>query len=285
MKSSASRTARGVALIRAIEMRRPAEERITADPYAAAFVSPAAIQSMRLVNRLGVWRLIGVEQMVTFALLRERFIEELMRREAGRELEQVVVLGAGFDTRAYRMPELAGIPIFEVDHPSTQVAKRDALRGVVDPLPPCIHMVAVDFNTDDLGQRLRSAGYDPLRRTLFVWQGVIMYLTPEGIDATLRFIAGQAVENSVLVFDAMQSNALSSGSPLRLMTAMMGERLTFTIDSDMLPSFLAQRGLELMETVDGTALRSRVPEAHRRPVATRAMIAVARVPAAGSFEA
>ena len=70
---------------------------------------------------------------MNFAVVRERYVEELMAREAVAGLDQIVILGAGFDTRSYRLPGLGNIPVYEVDHPVTQAAKRKALNGVVEP--------------------------------------------------------------------------------------------------------------------------------------------------------
>lgn len=128
-------TARGVALVRAIEMTRPEGERVSSDPYAEHFVSPLTVQFMRAVATLGINRLTGVEGLMNFAMAREQYIHELMARELRGGIEQMVILGAGFDTRAYRISEAAGVPVFEVDHPVTQVAKREALSGVVGPCP------------------------------------------------------------------------------------------------------------------------------------------------------
>jgi methyltransferase (TIGR00027 family) len=227
---------------------------------------------------IGLSRLIGVEGMINFALLRERHIEELMRAEARDGIEQVVILGAGFDTRAYRMAELGARPVYEVDHPQTQAAKRAALQSVVDPLPANVRMVAVDFNHDDLGERLRAAGYDRTKRTLFVWQGVIMYLTPEGVAATLGFIAKNSAAGSVLVFDYLYTGGVSGAAPLRLMTGMMGEALTFSLEKGTVGPYLRANGLWLVEDVDGESLGRAYFGARRRPIAAGAAIAIARVP-------
>src|SRR3982751_463975 len=181
-------TARGVALVRALEMQRPEAERITSDPYAARFADPSLLWMTKLTLASGVSNLIGIEAMINFALLRERYVDDVMRTELADGADQIVVLGAGFDTRAYRI-DRPDVVIFEVDHPDTQADKRRALATVVVPFPANVRFVPVNFDTDDLGERLSAAGYDPSRRTVFVWQGVIPYLTQEGVDHTLAFVA------------------------------------------------------------------------------------------------
>ena len=274
-------TARGVAVLRALDMQRPEQRRLAADPYAPYFVNPLTVLATRAALRLGMLRLVGFEPMINFALARERLIGELMDKEATGGVGQIVILGAGFDTRAYRLADGGSVPIFEVDHPVTQRAKRRAIAGVVEPLPVNVRFVAVDFDRDDLGARLRDAGYRDDRRTLFVWQGVIMYLTEDGIDATLGVIANHSASGSLVVFDYMYARLLrrmDGPSPLGLFTHAVGERMSFAIDPDQLGPFLSSRGLELVETFDGAALERRYAgRLQGRGLERHAAIAVARV--------
>ena len=91
----------------------------------------------------------------------------------------MVILGAGLDARAYRFEELKSIKVFEVDHPASQASKIEKVRRVFGELPAHVTYVAVDFNTQTLEKRLPECGYDETRRTLFIWQGVTQYLTPD----------------------------------------------------------------------------------------------------------
>lgn len=268
-------TARGVALVRALETTRPEGERVASDPYAHRFVNPLTVLFMRAVGALGINRLTGIEGLMNFAMARERHIEEVMVRELRDGTEQIVVLGAGFDTRSYRMSEAADVPVFEVDHPVTQAAKREALRGVVDPLPANVRFVGVDFDRDDLGARLHAAGYSEDKRTLFVWQGVIVYLTREGADNTLAFIAKHSAPGSAVVFDSMDSNALSGATGLRVFTSAMGEKVTFGIGLDEIVPWLESRGFRGVEIFDDAAMQRTY--LGRRPIAAGVYIATGRV--------
>src|SRR3569623_3087597 len=176
MKGAAMSTARGVALVRALEMQRPEAERISSDPYAVRFADPVLLRMTKITIASGVSSLVGIEAMMNFALLRERYVDDVMRGELADGAEQIVVLGTGFDTRAYRI-DRPDVVVFEVDHPDTQTDKRSALARAGVQLPSNVRFVAVDFDVDDLGACLRTAGYDPTRRTVFVWQGVVYYLT------------------------------------------------------------------------------------------------------------
>lgn len=270
-------TARGVALVRALEMKLPEAERVSADPYAERFVSPLTIQFMRLVGKLGINRLTGVEGLMNFAMAREQYILDVMVRELQGGIEQIVILGAGFDTRAYRIPEAASVPVFEVDHPVTQTAKREALRGVVDPLPSNVHFVGVDFDHDDLGERLHGSGYRKMARTLFVWQGVIVYLTREGADRTLEFIAKQSRPGSLVVFDSMDSEALkgAGSTGLRFFTSAMGEKVTFGIGLSEIVPFLFERGFADVTVFDHDDMQRNYLGS--RPIAAGVYIATGRV--------
>lgn len=273
-------TARGVALLRALEMLRPQSERISADPYARRFVDPLTLHTTRAMIATGLSNALGLEGMMNFAVVRERHVEDLMQREIAAGLDQIVILGAGFDTRSYRL-RADGIPIYEVDHPVTQVAKRKALQGVVTP-PPNVQFVTVNFDTDDLGERLTASGYDANGLTLFVWQGVIMYLSPDGIDHTLAFIAQNSAPGSVVIFDYMYESLLRrlrGPTAMRFFTRAMGEDITFGIDGDKVEAFLTSRGFGDVANVDGDELTRRYltgPNA-RRPMEREAAIVSARV--------
>lgn len=270
-------TARGVALVRALEMTRSEPERVSSDPYASRFVNPLTVQFMRAVGALGINRLTGIEGLMNFAMAREQYILDVMRRELSAGTEQIVILGAGFDTRTYRLPEAAGIPIFEVDHPVTQAAKREALHGVVDPMPANVRFVGVDFDVDELGARLRAAGYSENRRTLFVWQGVIVYLTREGADRTLDFISRKSAPGSAVVFDSMDSTALegAGATGLRFFTTAMGEKVTFGIGLDEIVGYLESRGFRDVEIFDHDAMQRTY--LGKRSIAAGVYIATARV--------
>ena len=150
-------TARGVALVRAVEMMRSEGERIAEDPNARWFVNPFNVFGLRFMQLTGLDRLIGIAPMLTFAIVREQFIEDIIVAEAKRGLAQVVILGSGFDTRAYRITALKDIPVFEVDHPVTQVQKRAVLQRVVRrPVTPATRSSSLGCDRVGTGIATRS---------------------------------------------------------------------------------------------------------------------------------
>jgi methyltransferase (TIGR00027 family) len=170
------------------------------------------------------------------------------------DITQFVILGAGFDTRAYRLPEQARVRSFEVDTPKTQALKRDLLRKAgVDASE--VTFVAADFEKEDWLARLVDAGFDPGVPALFLWEGVIIYLDREAVESTLRKIASTA-KGSVVVFDYFTTESLDSQAPdwryARATTSAAGEPLKFGIEStppsrERLAELLRSCGLALGE--------------------------------------
>lgn len=125
-----------------------------------------------------------------FVALRSRTAEDVARRAIAEGARQVVVLGAGLDTFGCRAPPVAGLRVFEVDHPATQAEKRRRLHAVGIVPPEALSFAPCDFERQGLGEALTAAGFEAGARTAFLWLGVTPYLTPEAFDATLEFIAG-----------------------------------------------------------------------------------------------
>jgi methyltransferase (TIGR00027 family) len=155
---------------------------------------------------------------------------------------QVVILGAGLDGRAWRMSELSGVTVFEVDHPDTQRDKRaraSALRQTADE----VRFVPVDFQKDALGDALAAAGHDSARATTWVWEGVVMYLAPSDVEATLAAIARRSAPESRLIVVYHSSSLILTivGPVLRA----IGEPLRSTYTSDAMQALLARYGFEV----------------------------------------
>jgi methyltransferase (TIGR00027 family) len=126
-----------------------------------------------------------------FIAARSRFAETAIAAAATRGVRQLVVLGAGLDTFAYRNPH-AGLRVFEVDHPATQVWKRQRLADADIAVPESLRFAAVDFETVSLADGLAAAGFDACAPAIFSWLGVVPYLTEAAVFAALGFIAGLA---------------------------------------------------------------------------------------------
>jgi methyltransferase (TIGR00027 family) len=236
-----------VAAFRAIETRKPEGERIVSDPFAQALIPAGIMFSISMwIVRSGLYERIAPGA-TGFILGRERYIDDYLRARLDEGLDQVVLLGAGFDTRAFRIPGIEATTVFAVDQPETQAVMLERLRTVVDPLPATIRFVPADLNTQQLGDVLRAAGYDEHARTLFIWQGVTYFLRPEGVDRTLAFIATHSAPGSSVVFDYIYAATLRDtthgyGKMLARAGRAGGERYVFGIEKGEVESFLSQRG-------------------------------------------
>jgi methyltransferase (TIGR00027 family) len=191
-----------------------------------------------------------------------QFIDDAIAASLGEQTEQLVILGAGFDSRAYRLPGLSDITVFEVDHPDTQTAKRRALVRVLPVLPEHVRFVAIDFNQRELETVMPAAGYRESARTFILWEGVTNYLTEAAVDTTLRWCA-RASPGSLLLFTYVHRDVLTRPGAFigteRLFASLakVGEKLTFGIEPSELPEFLAKRGLSLESDVGATEYRER----------------------------
>jgi methyltransferase (TIGR00027 family) len=135
-----------------------------------------------------------------FITARSRFSEDALAASVARGVRQVAVLGAGLDTFSLRNPFVdEGVRVFEVDHPSTQAWKRERLEQAGIALPASLTFAPVDFERQHLADGLANAGFDRNSPAFFQWLGVVPYLTPEAISATLDYIA--SVPASAVVFD------------------------------------------------------------------------------------
>jgi methyltransferase (TIGR00027 family) len=138
-----------------------------------------------------------------FTAARSRIAEDALSGAVERGVRQVVILGAGLDTFAFRSPHGARqIRIYEVDHPATQAWKRQRLAEAQLALPPQLVFVPADFERDDLGETFAGAGLQKDSPTFFTWLGVVPYLTQDAIGRTLDCIA--SFPNSEVVFDYME---------------------------------------------------------------------------------
>ena len=155
-----------------------------AKPYAEAVQNPEMLGGARIL------------------IARTRFIDDRFTAALDAGSTQVLILGAGFDSRAYRFADrLRSARVFEVDQPDTQQAKMRRVTNAVGELPRHVTYLPVDFRHDDFGDALARAGYQSDRKTFAIWEGVTMYLPGDAVRDVLRWYAGHAAPGSTIVFD------------------------------------------------------------------------------------
>ncbi len=142
---------------------------------------------------------------------------------SGEPVPQLVILGAGFDSRAWRLEALQHTTVFEVDHPATQALKRE--RACAWPAKAQqVRFVAMDFRHDDLAALLRAAGYDTNQRTFWLWEGVTMYLRPAEVAANLAAFASLSASGSRLALTYLRKDR--GKTPRSVLLALMGEAIS-----------------------------------------------------------
>ena len=237
----ASRTAAGVAWLRAAHQVVDSPPRILDDPIAPALFGDAAAH---LAERGPELFSPGALALRSHVLLRSRFAEDQLAAAVRRGGGQYVILGAGFDTFGYRQPSWARtLRIIEVDQPVSQQDKRRRLADAGIVPPANLIFAAVDFEAESLIDELARTGVDVSAPTFFSWLGVSMYLTRDAVDAVFRTVA-RFPSSSELVFTFAQPRPPGSPTTPSIVDpeAAVGEPWLIVFDPDELPRILREDG-------------------------------------------
>jgi methyltransferase (TIGR00027 family) len=255
-RNPAAQTAFGPMVQAAIEQYEPPERRLVSDDLALPILPAgqrAIVRAMRwpLLRRLtisageravpGSWSLIAC---------RKRYIDDKLD-EAVPNIDSVVVLGAGLDTRAYRLARRSDIPVFEVDLPVNIARKRAAVQSAIGALPTSVRLVPIDFEHDDLIGALTGNGYRTDSRTFFIWEGVTQYLTEDAVRATLGALQA-APSGSRLVFTYVRKDFIDGVNmyDATILYKRFRQRQhvwRFGLDPDEVSAFVADYGWRLVE--------------------------------------
>ena len=257
----ASITAEYMALFRALESLRPSSSRLFFDSAANLFLTGGRKWLARLAclpagRHLAEWLLDRAAPGARAAgIARTKWIDD-QATTVLKIAPQLVLLGAGFDMRALRLPEATRAFTFELDHPQTSSAKQAVLKSAPLKLPERVRFIGVDFNLQSIGEVLSSAGFEPSRPACWIWEGVTNYLTGDAVDGALRQIAEISYPGSILLFTYVARAVLDNPGryygALRLTSRLKsyGEPWTFGLDPLEVKSYLAARGFELLDDVN-----------------------------------
>jgi methyltransferase (TIGR00027 family) len=197
-----------------------------------------------------------------FTAARSRIAEDALSKAVERGVRQIVILGAGLDTFALRNPHVARqIHIYEVDHPATQAWKQHLLAEAQITLPPWLVLVPVDFEREDMGEKLVVAGFQQNSPAFFTWLGVVPYLTKDAIGRTLDYMS--SIQNSEVVFDYMEPPEAFSEGLRQLEKARseqlkkMGERSDSRFESAGIAAILRSHGFSAIEDINFHEIASR----------------------------
>ena len=261
-----SLTAEAVTIARALEHLKPEDERIVDDPWAHLFLSAPArgaltawsrSLSARLLRRLG-------PAGTTYVPLRHRFIDDHLTAALDAGAEQLVLLGAGYDTRAYRFADqLAGRPVFEVDLAPISRAKAATIERHADEFPESnVVRVEIDFETQTLADVLTDAGFTPGASTFFTWEGVPMYLTRAAVAATVADVHALSGPGSQIAHDMwfVVDDPGLLGTARRVVPSalsLIGEAVTFAVHPEDYEGFLDRRGFRIIDCALASELQAR----------------------------
>jgi methyltransferase (TIGR00027 family) len=188
-----------------------------------------------------------------YVLARTKLLDEVFINALESHFPQIVLLGAGFDTRALRFASRnKGTKTFELDVPTTQQPKIDILGRKKVALPQELFFVPIDFNKQSLADVLSAAGYEKAQKSLFLWEGVTMYLTPDAVDSTLDFIHNNAAAGSIVTFDYIYASVLRRENrfygerEIFETVSRAGEGWTFGIEEGAIKHFLSERGFKMI---------------------------------------
>jgi methyltransferase (TIGR00027 family) len=219
-----------------------------------------------------------------FTVARTRYIDDALVAALEEGLDQVVVLGAGYDSRAYRIPGIEAIRVFELDLPFTQARKREQLDQWLERAPDHVSFVPFDFEARMLGEVLPAAGFLPEGRTFFIFEGVSEEISAEAVDRVFRYVASQARAESKIAFTYLVRGLLDGsrhfpGTKVHVRYGGFSLR-NFTLNPEELPEYLSRRGLELVEDVAAAEFAERYFEPSERRLRANEFhrTALARVP-------
>ncbi|MEZ4728672.1 MAG: SAM-dependent methyltransferase [Caldilineaceae bacterium] len=265
MTQAAGKTGVGPTVTVAIEQQFPPQQRIIADDLAYAIL-PWAMRAVVQLTRpafIRDWMVGALEKSAPGIwgglLCRKRYIDEQLLA-AVDQLDAVVNLGAGFDTRAYRLPALAALPVWEVDQPENIETKRARLRKLFDAVPTHVTLVPIDFDQEDLSAVLATHGYRTDQRTFFIWEAVTQYLTETGVRATFAFLA-QAATGSRLAFTYVRKDFIEGrvryGQESLYKQYVTLQIWRFGLDPEEVANFIGAYGWQLVEHLRYDALAAR----------------------------
>lgn len=262
IESTTSRTAAWTCVSRAASSLE-SDDRYRSDDHIALLLVPTFLRLLLpipLVRRF-YSQVLAPKGIYEYTIARTKYIDAVFKETLAEGFDQILIFGAGFDTRALRFQaEARDTKIFELDVPITQKAKlgQYAKRGLS--IPANVEFISIDFDRESLSKKLEEAGFGRGGRSLFVLEGLLMYLQPESVDETFKVIERFAGAGSEVVFDYVRASVLRQAGlyygerEILKSVAQASERWHFGIEEGELAGFLKKYGLRVSEHEDTQAL-------------------------------
>jgi len=263
-KPSVSRTALGAAICRLIEQYEPDNLRLFSDPVAGELVGG----TVQFMMRLGALRSFTMRQTDAVArgvygaqICRTRYIDEAVLAGLGHGIRQLVILGAGYDTRPYRLPGMEGVQVFEVDLPAVQEDKKRKLQKYLGQLPANLTYLPMDFDAQSLEEVFSGTTLDASKPAVFIWEAVTQYVSEQAVRRTLAFV-GKSASGSILLFTYVLRSVIERRSEIpdadRLMDVVAKQSAwVFGLDPAQVAQFIQPHHLVLAEEVGNANYQER----------------------------
>lgn len=248
-------TAEGAAFCRATEQYLPENEQLFTDPLAYPLLSgiyQCLLRSPKMRQYVIDQTEAAAKGLYGEQICRTRYIDEAASTAFQEGIRQLVILGAGFDSRAYRLPGVENVQVYEVDMPRVQRQKIKRLAKLLGELPQNVHFLPIDFAEQDLTIEMQRSSFDPTQPALFIWEAVTQYLNEDAVAKTLRFM-GSCAPHSRIVFTYVLKWMIEH--PERDPEAMKLIRLSktkmapfrFGLEPESLPAYLHPFHLQVLE--------------------------------------
>ncbi len=257
-----------MALFRALETNRNSNDRLFIDPYAIDFLDNG-LKLVTKASKISVFRKF-VNKMIqkripgafSSGVARTKYIDDLLQKTINDGIKQVIILGAGFDTRALRLDFLRSIPVIEIDHPNTLNFKIEVLKKNTRELHKNVTYHPIDFNKHSLIELAKQNNFDFMKPTTIIWEGVTNYLEEKAINNTFSFIA-KFPKGSFVIFTYIHQQLLNNpslyfgGENLLSSLENIEEHWTFGFLPDQLSLYLRQFSLALLEDLGANEYRNK----------------------------
>lgn len=258
-KQTVSRTALGTAICRMIEQYQPEKTRLFIDPVAQELIGGPIKSMMRFTGM----RSLTVKQTDAVAkgiygvqVCRTRYIDDAVSAAIEQGVRQLVILGAGYDTRPYRLPGMRNVKVFEVDLKAVQDDKKKKLQKFLGGFPENVTFIPIDFDSQALADVLLGTGLDLASPVIYIWEGVTQYITEEAVGQTLAFV-GRSAPGSILIFTYVLKSVIERRSDIPDADHMMNvvakqSPWIFGLEPSTIHDFLKPYSLDVISDVGET---------------------------------
>jgi methyltransferase (TIGR00027 family) len=250
----------------ALEQYQPDEHRLIDDPLAREML-PGRLRLLASLFRVRPLRqgfLSLVEQGfpgTRSSLCRKRYIDDRLAEALHGGIDSVVILGAGLDTRAYRIPQLSTLPVYEMDLPPTIAYKERALRRLYGSIPPHVRLIPIDFDRQALADVLTIHGYSLDQRTFVVWEGVTQYISETAVRTVFEFLAGAGPGSRLaftyIVRDFIDGERTYGLQALYQQTRVKSQMWQFGLRPSQVAAFIGEYSWKELEHVGADEYRQR----------------------------